>query len=161
MDKNTTHVKFYNIFIRSFFIQAAWNFKSLLSIGWTFSLLPIAKKLIKDEQQYMSFLNRHLSFFNAHPYIASYALGAIARLEEECAKSEDKKYEQIEKFKNAIIGPLGAIGDQLFWAVIKPASIIVGFFDFRVTLMASIKSVANSSGKISVIFLLIKSSSGI
>ena len=26
-----------------------------------------------------------------------------------------------------MIGPLGAIGDQLFWAIIKPASIMVGF----------------------------------
>ena len=113
--------------MRSFFIQAVWNFKSMLSIGWTFTLLPIAKKLYKDKEQYQNFLCRHLSFFNAHPYFASYALGAITRLEEDTAKLEHKDYEQIDKFKNAIIGPLGAIGDQLFWANIKPASIMVGF----------------------------------
>ena len=132
MTKNSNHKIFFALFIRSFFIQAVWNFKSLLSIGWTFSLLPIANKIFTDKELYQNFLNRHLSFFNAHPYVASYALGAIARLEEEAAKSDKKNYEQIEKFKNAIIGPLGAIGDQLFWAIIKPASIIVGFFGILV-----------------------------
>lgn len=127
MDKNLKYRKFFALFIRSFFIQAVWNFKSLLSIGWTFSLLPTAKMLYKDKKDYQDFLNRHLAFFNAHPYVASYALGAITRLEEETASSDQKDYKQIEKFKNAIIGPLGAIGDQLFWAVIKPASIMVGF----------------------------------
>ena len=128
MNKNSNHRKFCALFIRSFFIQAVWNFKSLLSIGWTSSLLPIANKIFTEKELYQNFLNRHLSFFNAHPYIASYALGAIARLEEEAAKSDGENYEQIEKFKNAIIGPLGAIGDQLFWAIIKTAFIIFVFF---------------------------------
>ena len=132
MNKDSNYKIFFALFIRSFFIQAVWNFKSLLSIGWTFSLLPIANKIFTDKELYQNFLNRHLSFFNAHPYVASYALGAIARLEEEAAKSDGKNYQQIEKFKNAIIGPLGAIGDQLFWAIIKPASIIVGFFGILV-----------------------------
>jgi mannose/fructose/N-acetylgalactosamine-specific phosphotransferase system component IID len=127
MNKNSNTRKFFLIFIRSFFIQAVWNFKSMLSVGWTFSMLPIANKIYNDSKEFQNFLYRHLSFFNAHPYLASYALGAIAKLEEDAAILKNKDYEQIEKFKNAIIGPLGAIGDQLFWAIIKPASIIVGF----------------------------------
>ncbi len=132
MDKNSNTGKFFAIFIRSFFIQAAWKFKSMLSIGWTFSLLPTGKKLYKDHLQFQNFLGRHLSFFNAHPYLASYALGAIAKLEEDIAILKNKDYEQIDKFKNALIGPLGAIGDQLFWANIKPASIMVGFLGLLV-----------------------------
>ena len=127
MDNNSKNKKFLIIFLRSFFIQAVWNFKSMLSIGWTFTLSPFAKKLYGDKKHYQDFLNRHLSFFNAHPYFASYALGAIARLEEDSVNVENYDHEQIEKFKNAIIGPLGAIGDQLFWANIKPASIMVGY----------------------------------
>lgn len=127
MKNYSTKRKYITIFIRSFFIQAVWNFKSLLSIGWTFALLPIGKNIYTDKNHYQDFLKRHLSFFNAHPYFASFALGAVARLEEESDKSNEVNHEQIEKFKNAMIGPLGAIGDQLFWAVIKPASILVGF----------------------------------
>ena len=127
MGKKSINKKFLTIFWRSFFIQAVWNFKSMLSIGWTFSLSPIARKLYRNKKLYQDFLNRHLSFFNAHPYFASYALGAIVRLEEDSVSEKSYNYDQIEKFKNAIIGPLGAIGDQLFWAHIKPASIMVGF----------------------------------
>ncbi|MBN1407726.1 MAG: PTS system mannose/fructose/sorbose family transporter subunit IID [Calditrichaceae bacterium] len=127
MQKDILNKKFIIIFLRSFFIQAVWNFKSMLSIGWTFTLSPLAKKMFGNREKYQDFLNRHLSFFNAHPYFASYAFGAIARLEEDSAMKGSGQHEQIEKFKNAIIGPLGAIGDQLFWAHIKPASIMVGF----------------------------------
>jgi len=123
--------KYISVFLRSFFIQSVWNFKSLLSIGWTFALSPVGKKIYRDKNAYKKFLKRHLSFFNAHPYFASFALGAIARLEEEIEGSGNK-YEKIDKFKNAMIGPLGAIGDQLFWAVIKPASILVGFLGILV-----------------------------
>ncbi len=56
----------------------------------------------------MSFLKRHLGFFNAHPFFASYALGAISRLEED----NPGNHELVDRFKNALIGPLGAIGDQ-------------------------------------------------
>jgi mannose/fructose/N-acetylgalactosamine-specific phosphotransferase system component IID len=127
MDFKLINKKFIPIFIRSFFIQAVWNFKSLLSIGWTFSLIPVGKSIFKDEVRYKKFLYRHLSFFNAHPYFASFALGAIAKLEEDFKRSGEDDSGKIEKFKNAMIGPLGAVGDQLFWAVIKPACILVGF----------------------------------
>jgi mannose/fructose/N-acetylgalactosamine-specific phosphotransferase system component IID len=35
------------------------------------------------------------------------------------------EYEKVDRLKNALIGPLGAIGDQLVWATLKPASILV------------------------------------
>jgi mannose/fructose/N-acetylgalactosamine-specific phosphotransferase system component IID len=70
-------------------------------------------------------MQRYLSFFNTHPYFVSFALGALARLEEDHVNGRLADTEQINKFKNALIGPLGAIGDQLFWGTIKPASILV------------------------------------
>jgi len=120
-------INFISVFIRSFFIQAVWNFKSMISIGLCYAIIPIGKKLYPDKEEYRAFLVRHLSFFNAHPYFVSYALGSIAHLEENESKEDIKSYENLEKFKNAIIGPLGAIGDKIFWATIKPASIIFGF----------------------------------
>ncbi len=116
-----------SIFMRSFFIQAGWNFKSLISIGFAYALIPVARRLYRDNEARAKFLLRHIGFFNAHPYFASYALGAIARLEEENAQNEDSdQTERIEKFKNALIGPLGAVGDQYFWATVKPAAVLLG-----------------------------------
>ena len=75
---------FFNVLVRSFFIQSGWNYKSLLSLGFCFSILPVAKFLYKNDQSKIAdFVKRHLSFINGHPFFMSYALGATIRLEEE------------------------------------------------------------------------------
>jgi mannose/fructose/N-acetylgalactosamine-specific phosphotransferase system component IID len=116
---------FISVFFRSFLIQAVWNYQSMLSIGFCFALAPVAKKLFKDRQKRIEFYNRHLNFFNAHPYFSSFALGAISRVEEDMALEGKDEYDKVDRLKNALIGPLGAIGDQLVWATLKPASILV------------------------------------
>lgn len=118
------------VFLRSFFIQSGWNYKSLLSIGFCFALLPLAKKLYKNDiTRYNQFVKRHLGFFNGHPFFASYALGSIMQLEKELAEGKGD-VEQIDKLKNAMIGPLGALGDQIFWAIVKPATFTLGVLGF-------------------------------
>ncbi|KAA3618485.1 MAG: hypothetical protein D8M58_13555 [Calditrichaeota bacterium] len=124
------YITYLKIFFRSFFVQSGWNYKSLLSIGFCFAMLPLAKKLYgNDVKKYNQFVKRHLGFFNAHPYFTSYALGAVARLEEKIAQNTGDEV-QLEKFKNALIGPLGALGDQLFWATVKPATFTLGVLGF-------------------------------
>jgi len=116
------------MFFRSFYIQAVWNYHSLLSIGLSYSLLPAARQIYADKAERIKFLCRHLNFFNAHPYFASFAIGSIVRVEEEQQIRQRPDPGQVERLKNALIGPLGAIGDQVFWANIKPSSVLVGVF---------------------------------
>jgi mannose/fructose/N-acetylgalactosamine-specific phosphotransferase system component IID len=116
---------FISMFFRSFLIQAVWNYQSMLSIGFCFALVPVANKLFQNRQKRIEFYNRHLNFFNAHPYFSSFALGAISRVEEDMALEGVDDYVKVDRLKNALIGPLGAIGDQLIWATLKPASILV------------------------------------
>ena len=115
-----------SIYLRSFFMQAVWNFKSLLAAGFCYALIPAAKRLTNSEDGTCAFLKKHLCFFNAHPYFASYAVGAIIRLEEDLQAGIIKDEAQIGRFKNAMIGALGALGDQLFWAAVKPGAILLG-----------------------------------
>ncbi len=119
-------IDFISIFFRTFFIQAVWNFKSLVSVGLGFAMVPVARRLSRSQEEYSSLLKRHLTFFNTHPYFASFAIGALARLEEDRVKAETDNTSQIERFKNALIGPLGAIGDLYFWATLKPAAVLCG-----------------------------------
>jgi mannose/fructose/N-acetylgalactosamine-specific phosphotransferase system component IID len=140
-------IDFVSIFLRSFYIQATWNYKGLLSIGFCMAMIPVAKRLYGTTAEYKRFLYRHLNFFNSHPYMASYALGAIARLEEELANTHEQHPEKIDKFKNALIGPLGAVGDQLFWATIKPA---VAIFAMAVVLV-----IENLQTKLLFLFVLL------
>ena len=107
-----------NVFFRSFYIQAAWNYERMLGLGFCYCLIPIAKRLFKEDQKRINFLKRHVGFFNSHPYMACYALGSIANIEQQAVikKWEDRK--PIDTFKTRIMGPLGAIGDTLFWQLL-------------------------------------------
>jgi len=121
-----TRFDLFKVFIASFFMQAVWNFRSLISIGFSICFLPVINKLCDTPEEKRQFLKRHLKFFNAHPYFASYALGVSIRLEEMKAEGEKQIPETIDRLKDLLISPLGAVGDRLFWATIKPAVLLTG-----------------------------------
>lgn len=129
-EKETKHIRkidILKVFLRSFFLQSVWNYKSLISIGFESCLLPIVKRLYPDIEPRREFLQRHLKFFNCHPYLASYALGVSIRLEEGIAAgSEETTARQLSRVKDLLIPTLGAKGDQLFWLTIRPFSLILG-----------------------------------
>lgn len=116
----------FKVFIASFFMQSVWNFRSLISVGFSACLFPVLNKLYQTPEEKKEFLLRHLRFFNAHPYLASFALGVAIRLEELHAQNQEENLETLDRMKELLIGPLGAIGDKLFWATIKPATLIAG-----------------------------------
>lgn len=112
-----------NIFIRCIAIQASWNFKALIGMGFCFCVIPLARRLCNTPEERSEFLRRHLEFFNAHPYFASYCLGAVTKLEEESLSKEWPDKMPISVFKERMAGPLGALGDELFWSRIKPVTL--------------------------------------
>ena len=128
VDKNPriTRWDLFKVFIASFFMQAVWNFRSLISIGFSFCFLPIIGKLCDTPEAKRAFFQRHLKFFNAHPYFASFALGVSIRLEEMRASGQSQIPETLDRLKDLLISPLGAVGDRLFWATIKPAALVLG-----------------------------------
>lgn len=103
-------------FLRSFLIQGSWNYHTMLGSGFAFSMLPGLRKLYGSEpDQLDAALQRHLEHFNAHPYLAGVALGAALRLEADGADPET-----VRRFKLAVRGPLGGLGDALVWATWLP-----------------------------------------
>ena len=58
---------------------------------------------------------RSAEFFNCNPNLAGLALGAIARAEYDGVPGA-----QIARLRTALCSPLGALGDQLFWAGLVP-----------------------------------------
>lgn len=115
-----------NVFFRSFYIQAAWNSERLLGLGFCYCLIPIAKRLFKDKQGQSAFLKRHIRFFNSHPYLANYALGAVANIEQQAIIKKWEDNRPVEVFKNRVVGPLGAIGDTFFWQLLLPSTALLG-----------------------------------
>ncbi len=103
------------VILRSLLLQSAWNYRTLQGNGVAFALLPVLRRVHSDEASLREAVERHSHHFNAHPYLASLALGSLARLEWEGMDGET-----IRRFRAALGGPLGALGDRLVWAAWLP-----------------------------------------
>lgn len=100
------------VFARAFLIQGSWNYHTMLGSGLAFAILPALRELYGgDRTALRAAIERHVEHFNAHPYLANLALGAVVRLEAEGADAET-----IRRFKMALRSPLGSLGDSLVWA---------------------------------------------
>lgn len=110
-----TEFPIFSIFLRLFLLQTLMNYTRMQGLGFGMAFIPVARSLRLKGRSLSVFLRRHLDFFNAHPYLASYALGAASKLE-----SERRKAGEIIELKNRLMGPLGLLGDQIFWSRIKP-----------------------------------------
>ena len=108
-------------FLRTFLIQGSWNYRSLLGSGLAYALLPMLRVKFRGEPEQLSrAVRRHVQSFNAHPYLSGIATGAVARLEEDGADPE-----MIQRFKSAIQGSLGSLGDGLVWAGFRPLALLL------------------------------------
>ncbi|MEP6621180.1 MAG: PTS system mannose/fructose/sorbose family transporter subunit IID [bacterium] len=102
-----------NVFSRTLAIQGSWNYETLLGNGIGFCVEPALRLLPGGTHgaQFKAALTRQSAYFNAHPYLASVAVGALARTELSGVPPE-----RIERFRTALCGPLGSVGDRLVWA---------------------------------------------
>lgn len=105
------------MFLRSLAIQGSWNYELLLGTGIGFAVEPALRLLPGgvDGPAYRQALARQSRYFNAHPYLAGVAVGALAR-----AELDGVPPERIERFRTALPGPLGSVGDRLVWAAWLP-----------------------------------------
>lgn len=102
-----------SIFTRLFAIQASWNYELLMGTGIGFCVEPALRHLPGGPTgaKYYEAVARESRYFNAHPYLASVAVGALARAELDLVPPA-----RIERFRTALCGPLGSVGDRLIWA---------------------------------------------
>ena len=113
--------------LRMLSIQSGWNYEVLLGTGIAFCVEP-ALRLLEGGPggaAYRDALARQSQYFNAHPYLASLAVGALAR-----AELDREPPARIERFRTAMCGPLGSVGDRLVWAAWLPFCSLVGLAAF-------------------------------
>lgn len=113
--------------LRCLAIQGSWNYEILVGNGMGFCIEPALRQLPggADGPAYKEALARQSVYFNAHPYLASLAVGALAR-----AELEQVPATRIERFRTALCGPLGSLGDRLVWAAWLPACSLVALLLF-------------------------------
>lgn len=126
----TPHVSAFtwvSVFVRTLAIQGSWNYETLLGNGVGFALEPVLRRLPGGvhTDAFKAAMARESAYFNAHPYLASVAVGALAR-----AELSGVPAERIERFRTAICGPLGSVGDRLVWAGWLPLSSLVALVAF-------------------------------
>lgn len=117
------------IFLRCFALQGSWNYEILIGNGMGFCVEPALRRLPGgvEGQPYREALARQSVYFNAHPYLAGLAIGALAR-----AEIDQVAPTRIERFRTALCGPLGSVGDRLVWAAWLPACSLVAILLFGV-----------------------------
>ena len=130
------------MFTRLLAIQGAWNYETLLGNGIGFCIEPALRRLPGgvESPEYRSALARESRYFNAHPYLASVAVGALAR-----AELDGEPPERIERFRTALAGPLGSVGDRLIWA---------GWLPFCSLLSLALFGLEASTVTVLVVFLI-------
>jgi PTS system mannose-specific IID component len=110
------------ILLRSFAVQGSWNYETLIGAGFAFTLLPALRHLYGDTGERLDkAVARHVGLFNSHPYFATVAIGAAAKLEADGAEPV-----VIDRFKVALRGSLGSLGDRLIWSAWRPMAVMIG-----------------------------------
>jgi len=105
---------------RSTFLQGSWNYERMQNLGWAYSLIPAIKKLYTKKEDQAAALERHMEFFNTHPYVAAPIIGVTLALEEEKANGAAIDDAAIQGVKIGMMGPLAGIGDPVFWFTVRP-----------------------------------------
>ncbi len=102
-----------HVFTRLFAVQGSYNYEAMIGNGIAFAAEPALRLLPggRGGEAYRAAMARHSRYFNAHPYLAALAVGALVR-----AELDGENPDRIERFRTACCGPLGAAGDRLVWA---------------------------------------------
>ncbi|CAG9703408.1 PTS system, mannose/fructose/sorbose-family IID component [Clostridium neonatale] len=106
---------------RSLLLQASFNYERMQACGWLYGLLPGLKKIHKNKEDLSKSMKDHMEFFNTHPFLVNFIMGLILAMEE---NKEDRN--TIRAVKVATMGPLGGIGDALFWLTALPICVGIG-----------------------------------
>jgi PTS system mannose-specific IID component len=108
------------VFLRSLSLQASWNPKGMQNLGLAYAVFPALEQLYPDKKALEAAVQRHLVFFNTHPYVAAAIVGGVLYHEQRIVRGEEPP-DKVVAFKTALMGPLAALGDGFFWLSLKPA----------------------------------------
>ena len=121
---------------RSFFLQASWNYRGMMSIGFLYAIKPGLDQIYPDGQPRSAAYRRHLEYFNTNPYLSSILMGVVLFLEEKYEKKEIGE-DIIRDSKEGLMTAFAAIGDGLFWDCWRPfvaaLSLVLAFGNILLT----------------------------
>ncbi len=100
---------------RSCQLQASFNYERMQAAGWLWGILPGLQKIHTNKEDLSLSMEHNLEFFNTHPFLVTFVMGIVLSLEQQKADINT-----IRSVRVAAMGPLGGIGDALFWFALVP-----------------------------------------
>ena len=100
---------------RSLFLQASFNYERMQAAGWLYGILPGLEAIHTDKEDLSKSMKHNLEFFNTHPFLVTFVMGIVLSLEQQKADTN-----MIRAVRVAAMGPLGGIGDAIFWFTLVP-----------------------------------------
>ena len=102
---------------RSSLLQASFNYERMQAGGFTWAMLPILKKIYKDDKPGLSVVIKdNLEFINTHPNLVGFLMGLLISMGAEKGENRDT----IKGLKVALFGRIAGIGDAIFWFTLLP-----------------------------------------
>ena len=100
---------------RSLNLQASFNYERMQAAGWLWSILPGLEAIHSNKDDLCTSMTHNLEFFNTHPFLVTFVMGIVLSMEQQKADINS-----IRAVRVAAMGPLGGIGDALFWFTLVP-----------------------------------------
>jgi len=101
---------------RSLNLQASFNYERMQACGWLYGILPGLLAIHgEDTDDLKTSMAHNLEFFNTHPFLVPFVMGIVLSLEQQKADVNT-----IRAVRVAAMGPLGGIGDAIFWFTLVP-----------------------------------------
>ena len=99
----------------SCFLQASFNYERMQACGWLWSMLPGLQKIHTNKEDLKASMAHNLDFLNTHPFLVTFVMGIVLSLEQNKADTQT-----IRSVRISAAGPLGGIGDALYWLTLVP-----------------------------------------
>lgn len=99
----------------SCFLQASFNYERMQACGWLWGMLPGLQKIHTNKEDFKASMAHNLDFLNTHPFLVTFVMGIVLSLEQNKADTAT-----IRSVRISAAGPLGGIGDALFWLTLVP-----------------------------------------
>ncbi|OGV57217.1 MAG: hypothetical protein A2X49_07805 [Lentisphaerae bacterium GWF2_52_8] len=120
-----TCLDLFKLSLRSFFVQAVWNFEKMQNPGFLYVIMPGLKKIYgADTGALAARLEKYSEYYNSHPYFAGPIAATLLR-KEMAALSGAKN--DADNIKSSLMKAYAALGDSFFWASCLPVISIICF----------------------------------
>ena len=107
---------------RSLNLQGSFNYERMQANGWLYGILPGLLAIHGEGSEDLKLSMAHnLEFFNTHPFLVTFVMGIVLSLEQQKADVGT-----IRAVRVAAMGPLGGIGDAIFWFTLVPIAAGIG-----------------------------------